>query len=302
MNNFLPEGYLIDTKENKAKVKSLDTLREAMQKGDILEARAIVCDSDHNLIVDLGCTRGIIPKKEGAIGISDGTTKDIALISKVNKPICFQIMDIKDDVAVLSRARVQNLCKKNYIEKLVCGDIIKARVTHLDSFGCFVDIGCGIASLIPIDSISISRISHSQDRFKIGQDIFVVVKTIEEDGRISLSHKELLGTWEENALNFKAGQTVAGIVRSIEDYGIFIELAPNLAGLAEAREGIKVGQKTSVYIKSLMPEKMKIKLVIVDCFDDDYTNYNYEYFIKDAHIDRFRYSPKNSNRIIETIF
>ena len=60
-----------------------------------------------------------------------------------------------------------------------------------------------------------------------------VVKSIDrETGRIYVSHKELLGTWEENANNFNIGQTVSGIVRSIEPYGIFIELASNLAVLA----------------------------------------------------------------------
>ncbi|MGL0910084.1 hypothetical protein ACSTB0_13670, partial [Faecalibacterium wellingii] len=42
----------------------------------------------------------------------------------------------------------------------------------------------------------------------------------------------LLGTWEENAAGFTVGETVVGIVRSVEEYGTFIEIAPNLAGLA----------------------------------------------------------------------
>lgn len=63
---------------------------------------------------------------------------------------------------------------------------------------------------------------------------------------------------------FCAGETAAGIIRSIEPYGIFVELAPNLAGLAEWCEGAVVGHCAAVYIKSILPEKMKIKLVIVD--------------------------------------
>ena len=120
------------------------------------------------------------------------------------------------------------------------GDIIPARVTHLEQFGCFVDVGCGIPSLIPIDAISVSRISHPSDRFKVGQDIKVIIKSL-DNGRIWLSHKELFGTWSENAAMFKTGETVSGIVRSVEDYGIFIELTPNLAGLAEPRHEVSVG-------------------------------------------------------------
>ena len=138
------------------------------------------------------------------------------------------------------------------------GDIIDAKVTHLEQFGAFVDIGCGIISLIPIDMISISRISHPKDRFYVGQNIKAIVKSIDEN-RISLTHKELLGTWEENVASFEAGETVSGIIRSVEEYGIFVELTPNLAGLAELKSGVSPGQQASVFIKSMLPDKMKVK-------------------------------------------
>ena len=48
----------------------------------------------------------------------------------------------------------------------------------------------------------------------------MVIKSITEDQKITLSHKELLGTWEENAELFSAGQTVTGVIRSVEDYGV----------------------------------------------------------------------------------
>ena len=236
MKNFQPEGNLIVTAENAGYLKSPSALREAMILGKTLEARATVCDSEHNLIVDLQCMKGIIPRTEGAIGISEGTTRDIALISRVNKPVCFKVLRIEtkdnNQYAVLSRRMAQEECYERYISGLRNGDIINARVTHLEQFGAFVDIGCGIPSLIPIDAISVSRISHPSDRFSVGQYIKAIVSG-ENDGKICLTHKELLGTWQQNADLFSAGETVAGTVRSIEEYGIFIELMPNLAGLAE---------------------------------------------------------------------
>jgi secreted PhoX family phosphatase len=54
--------------------------------------------------------------------------------------------------------------------------------------------------------------------------------------RISLTHRELLGTWLENASRFAPGETVSGIVRGNEDYGIFVELAPNLSGLTDVND------------------------------------------------------------------
>ena len=307
MTIYKPEGSLLSTASNISNLKSVSALYEAMNQGKILEAMAVTCDFNHNLIVDLGCMKGIIPRVEAAIGIDDGSVRDIAIISRVNKPTVFRITEIKKDqngnnYAVLSRKAVQLECKKYYIDSLSKGDIIPVTVTHLEPFGCFVDIGCGIISMIPIDFISVSRISHPADRFYGGQNIYAVIKEIDQSGKITLSHKELLGTWEENAQDFNIGETVSGIIRSVEDYGIFVELTPNLAGLAEPRENVYAGQSASVYIKNIIPEKMKIKLIIVDSFNTDRVIKSPKYFKTTGHINEFTYSPITSNKLVKTVF
>lgn len=306
MTEYLPEGCLIGTADNRASLLSYYTLSECMASGRILEAPCVVCDSRHNLIVDLGCMRGFIPREEGALGIAEGTTKDIALISRVNKPVSFIVTGFREDengdtYAVLSRRAAQERCKADHLDKLHSGDIIPARVTHLEPFGCFVDVGCGIPSLIPIDMISVSRITHPKDRFSVGQSIYAVVKSVDND-RICLSHKELLGTWQENAAMFEPGETVTGIVRSIEEYGVFVELTPNLAGLAELREDVHVNDCASVYIKAINPEKMKIKLIIVNTSTETFRDNELRYFLTEGHIDRWKYSTSESFKLIETIF
>jgi small subunit ribosomal protein S1 len=306
-NDYKPEGLLIATPGNRQAQQSIAALQEAMEQGRILEGRTLVCDSGHNLIVELGCCRGLIPRSETVLGIDDGTTRDIAIISRVNKPVCFMVTGFTHAadgsvMPLLSRKRVQALCKSEYATGLRPGDVVNARVTHMESFGCFVDIGCGITSLIPIDAISVSRISHPRDRFRNGQDIKAVVKSIDELERVTLTHKELLGTWEENASGFRAGETVAGIVRSVEPYGVFVELTPNLAGLAESKEGVCPGQHASVYIKNLIPEKMKIKLIVIDSFDAAYIPSDPVYYLDESHISYWRYSPEESERTIETVF
>ena len=307
MFKYLPEGKLVNTKENIRWLKNPDTIRDAYKSGKILEARVTLCDNDHNLHVDLGCMSGIIPREAGAMGISEGTTRDIALISKVGKPVCcfitdFDFDDYGDLYAVLSRKKVQEECIENYISQLETGDIIDARISHMEPFGVFADIGAGINALLPIDGISVSRIPHPNVRFTPNQDIRAIVKSRDELGRIVLSHKELLGTWEENASKFSVGETVPGIVRSTEKYGIFVELAPNLAGLAELTENVQAGQNTAVYIKSIIPERMKIKLIIVDCFDATYPPQKFDYFTEENHISYWRYSPVASEKIIESFF
>lgn len=307
MTTYKPEGWLLNTTENSIATKSLSGLQDGWNTGKILEARATVCTGEHDLIVDFGFCKGIIPRIEGALGIADGSTRDIALISRVNKPVCFQVQSFRNNpdgsiTPILSRRAAQQRCMEEFISCLRRGDVIDCKVTHMESFGCFVDIGCGISSLIPIDCISVSRISHPSDRFRQGQDIRAIVQCIDENNRVSLTHKELLGSWEENAGLFSPGETVAGIVRSVEEYGIFVELTPNLAGLAEPKEGVAAGQQASVYIKSLIPEKMKVKLIIVDSFDAKYRPEPPRYFIDSLHIDHWSYSPLCSTKIIETDF
>ena len=306
MAGYYPEGRLMNTVENISSLQSMASLTEAYYEGKILEARAIVCDSAHNLTVDLGIIKGIIPREEGAIGIREGTVRDIAVISRVNRPVCFVITDFRRNedgkmIAVLSRRLAQERCMKEHIALLTPGDIIDARITHLDSFGAFADIGCGIVSLLPIDAISVSRIDHPRERLWVGLEIKAIIKSI-ENGRISLSHKELLGTWEENVRRFSVGETVAGVIRSVEDYGAFVELTPNLAGLAEMKDNIRPGQQASVYIKNIIPTRMKIKLIIIDTFNDEYHPSAPEYFYTGHHIDHFCYSPACSEKIIATTF
>ncbi|MBR1762843.1 MAG: S1 RNA-binding domain-containing protein [Eubacterium sp.] len=303
MLKYYPEGT------NKALLKRFENyaqIKEAMKSAQIVEGRVLLCDKEHNLHIDLGVCRGVIPYREGAFGIQEGTVRDIALISKVNKTVCFKIIGFHrtesgERIAVLSRRIVQLECLKNFIDMLREGDVIDARVTHLESFGAFIDIGCGINSLIPIDMLSVSRISHPSQRLSEGQKIKTVLKKREEE-KLTFSLKELLGTWEENAALFSVGETVTGIVRSVESYGVFIELTPNLAGLAEYNSVLCEGQKVSVYIKAIIPEKMKIKLAVVEAFDEVVGVPELTYFEKENHISQWNYSTANSIKSIKTVF
>lgn len=306
MKDYNPEGTVINSEENKKYMQSALYLSAAQATQAILEAVVIMCDSEHNLIVDLGIMRGIIPREEGAIGIAEGSTRDIALISRVGKPVSFVITDIKEGAdgkkyALLSRKIAQRKCLNYILTQKRAGDIINAKITHLESFGAFCDIGCGNIALLPIDAISVSRISHPKDRFNVGDDIKAIIKNIDENNKITLSHKELLGTWKQNSAEFSQGQTISGVVRSVEEYGIFVELTPNLAGLAEPKEGVFEGQTASVYIKSIIPEKMKIKLIVIDSFDAPQEK-SVKYFYDGEHITDFIYSPEECGKQIISHF
>jgi small subunit ribosomal protein S1 len=304
---YPPEGQLLNTAENKRYLSSPAALHEAYASGSVIEGRVLLCDNEHNLHVDLGCMQGVIPRMEGALGIAEGEVRDIALISRVNKPVMVRVTGFDTDennepIAMLSRVDVQRDCTTDYINQLQPGDVIDARVSHMENFGVFADVGAGVSALLPIDAISVSRIPHPNARFSASQLIRAVVKGRDEQGRLLLSHKELLGTWEQNAQLFAAGETVPGIVRSVEKYGVFVELTPNLAGLAEFSEQVQEGNHACVYIKSILPERMKIKLIIVDSFNAAYPPPPMRYFVEGDHIDRWVYSPDCCDRVTETVF
>ena len=314
---YKPEGTLISTQRNTELIASPAGLEYAMLHGTILEGLAVLCDSNFDIHVELGGgITGIISRDEIMFCRGDESVKDIAVLTRVGKPVCFKVTGIDELrgrlVPRLSRREAQRECYVHYLSLLRPGDIIPARVTHLESFGAFVDIGCGLVSLLSVDCISVSRIAHPRDRLSCGMDIMAAVKSNDPaTGRIYVTHRELLGTWEQNAAQFSPGQTVAGIIRSVEQYGIFVELTPNLAGLAELRENkppygnVEPGQWAAVYIKNIIPQRMKIKLVLIDTHRSTQPPAPPEYFIDTSridHLDVWRYSPESCPRVIETVF
>ena len=313
-NAYLPEGCLYETERNHFYIGSLAGLERAMREDAILEASAMLCDEARNLHIGLCAGAvGIIPQSE-VLSLRPGESgKDIALLTRVGKKVCFKITGIDDSVSpvrvLLSRRAAQEECRTAYTSCLSPGDLIPARVTHTEPFGAFCDIGCGLISLLPVDAISVSRISSPADRLHNGMEIRAAVRTVDpESGRIYLSMRELLGTWEENTSLFTPGQTVAGVIRSVESYGIFIELTPNLAGLAEVRDRERdlasIGHIAAVYIKSINPERMKVKLALVDSYKGNVTVPPLHYYVPQSvhHLDRWVYSPASCARVVETVF
>ena len=307
---YLPEGALLNLPRNKAFIGSRKGLESAQKLGEILEAVALSCDNDLNLTVRLGeGLVGVIPRREATLPLPDRKEKDIAVISRVGKAVCFKVLGFgkKDNrpCVFLSRRAAQEDCLENHLRHLLPGQILSVRVTHEEPFGAFVDIGCGIVSLLSIDCISVSRISHPRDRFACGDFLRAAVKCIDrQTGRIYMTEKELLGSWEENAALFEPGQTVAGLVRSIEDYGIFVELTPNRAGLAETKEGVSVSDRATVFTKSINPERMKIKLVLIDSYKDFSAPAPLRYFLPEDcnHLSSWRYSPDCCPKSVGTVF
>ncbi len=153
-----------------------------------------------------------------------------------------------------------------YQKEIEEGSVVKGTVKNIRKFGAFVEIEQGPVGLLHIEDISVSRIKSPEERFSIGQKIDVMIKSIDkQNNKVVLTYKELLGNWDDNVKDYNEKTVVEGIVKEPDKFknGIFIELKPNLVGLAEYKEGLEYGQKVNVYIKKIIKDRKKIKLLIV---------------------------------------
>ena len=211
---------------------------------------------------------GIIPRQEiEAINVDEkGYPKENLCIGKVHKYVQFKLKEKDGDKLIFSRKDVQQEVLNSVKTDLKVGDNIKGIVKNITPYGAFIDIGGGVVGLAYIEDLSVARIKTPYERLKIGQNVNIVVKSINrETGKISLSYKDTLGTWEENAKKFSVGMNTKGIIRETEKNknGIFIELTPNLVGMAEYKEGLKYGEKVDLYIKKIDYDKKKVKVVLL---------------------------------------
>ena len=260
-----PEGW-----NNEITKVDLENARDFFNNNITLQGLVKKCDDDYNLHINFeNGIEGIIPREEvEGINIEeDGLPKSNLCTGKVHKFVQFKIKEIKqDNDLILSRKDVQREALNWMKTELKEGQIVTGIVKNIKPYGAFVEIGGGVVGLVHIEDLSVARIKSPYERLKIGQKIKIMVKSVDrENMKIILSYKETLGTWDDNAKNFDEGMKVSGIIRETEKNknGIFIELAPNLVGMAEYDEGYEYGQNVDVFIKKIDKDRKKIKLNII---------------------------------------
>ena len=227
---YTPEGWNYNTN-----VLTRDVIYNAIDNKDVLQGIVKSCDENYNLHVSLGNgIDAVMPRNEiEAINAEkDGCPRESLCTGKVNKFVQFRVKEMNEsgDI-IISRKDVQEDALNWIKNDLQVGQKIQGIVKNIKPYGVFIEIGGGVVGLAHIEDLSIARIKSPAERVKIGQKIDVLVKSIDRNnGKVILTYKELLGTWEENVQNFKEKTQVKGIVRETEknNNGIFIELTPNL--------------------------------------------------------------------------
>jgi len=107
-------------------------------------------------------------------------------------------IDIEDDgrVFISSVGQEGGIKAENYIKALVSdpevGAVYKGKVTRIMNFGAFVEILPGKEGLVHISQLAAERVAKVEDVVKVGDELMVKLVEIDSQGRLNLSHKELL--------------------------------------------------------------------------------------------------------------
>lgn len=251
---------------------SIPQLNEIKQTMQVVDFFVQSVDTNLNLVGYIGNNiKSIMPREEvsSVVNEENGLVEEKHVLNKVGKviPVCIKEVIQNADGSIeliLSKKILELKVRKWMYMHLKPGVKLRGTVVNLLDYGAFVDVGGGVTGLIKLRDISDSMIKSPDEVLRVGQKINVIVKKYDRDtGKIELSYKEQLGTFEQNVKNIKEGDIIEGTVKNRIKTGIFIELKPNLVGMAEHVNGVEYGQKVLVSVKKISYEKKKIKLIII---------------------------------------
>ncbi|WP_028315879.1 30S ribosomal protein S1 [Desulfatibacillum aliphaticivorans] len=176
-------------------------------------------------------------------------------------------------------------------EKYPIGTTIEGRIKNITDFGMFIGIDEGIDGLVHISDISwTKRINHPGDVYKKGDEVRAIVLHIDrENERFSLGIKQLEpDPWETISERYQVGTKVNGLITSVTDFGIFVELEEGIEGLVHvsevAKEKVKtpvgqfnVGDTVETVVVNINPKERRIGLSIKRLEEDEQEGYFNEY-------------------------
>ncbi|MDE0107546.1 MAG: S1 RNA-binding domain-containing protein [Bryobacterales bacterium] len=225
------------------------------------------------VFVDLGGIEGMIKYAD----LSYGRVRKAEDHVQAGQELTAKVMRIDEakDRIVLSLKAMQPDPWLTIGERFTVGQRVRGRVTSVKDYGAFVELEPGVEGLIHFTEIDWSRrAKHPTKTFTPNADAEAVVLAIDPDQRrISLSAKRLTpDPWDTHAASLEVGQVVKGVVRKIENYGLFVEIAPGIEGLVhvsdlswdsrptQPREVAQKGQEISTVILQADLENRKLSL------------------------------------------
>ena len=255
-----------------------DLLHQAYKSGVPVEGK-VTAINKWGLGVDIQGVRAFCP-------VAQIDTKFTASTEEFrDRTMQFKIIRFRDQgrTIVLSRRVLLEEAKRQEADNarlnIKAGASLRGTITRVESFGAFVDLGAGVEGLVHVSEFSHDRVKDPKEVVTPGQEIGVVVLAAKNLGnskkeRISLSMKALeKDPWDEARKQFKTGSVATGKVDTIEEFGAFIELAPNVLGMvhisemddkriSHPKEVVSVGDEVRVAVLGVDPKRRRLRLSI----------------------------------------
>ena len=172
---------------------------------------------------------------------------------------------------IVSEKSVWETKQESVISKYKVGDKVEGDVTAVTDFGAFVRFDDNLEGLVHISEIAWQRIDHPRDVLKVGDHVRAEIINI-EGSKIFLSMKKLVDDpWKKAGEKFRVGQSVKGKVIKINPFGLFVELDPDIHGLAhiselsnkpvkDVNEIARIGDEFDFRIVSIDPDNHRLGL------------------------------------------
>jgi len=260
------------------KKKSWDKIKELFTGGTVVPVKILDANKG-GLIVRVEGMAGFLPvsqlSPDNYPRVTGGEKTKILekLKELVGKSVDVKVIDVSEDEEklIVSEKAVWESKQEGVIAKYKLGDTVEGDVTAVTDFGAFVRFDAGLEGLVHISEIAWQRIDHPRDVLKPGDHVRAEVINI-EGSKIFLSMKKLVpDPWKNVAEKYKMNQIVKGRVLKINPFGLFVELDPEIHGLAhiselaskpvkDVNEIARVGDEFEFRIVSIEPENHRLGL------------------------------------------
>ncbi len=262
---------------------NVQILRQAYENSIPVDGRVTGFNSG-GLVVNLGGRRAFCPVSQ----IDTGYSKDLA--SYAGQTLTFKIVEFRGrgrNIVLSRRAHLEAEAARRadeLREKLNEGAEVTGKITRLERFGAFVDLG-GVEGLVHISEIAHNRVGHPKDVLRSGDEVNVKILELKGLGgdkeRISLSIKALLpDPWDGALERYREGEDITGKVVSIQQFGAFVEVSPGVEGLvhvsqlarsrvARPADVVSVGQEVRARIRKIDRDKKRISLSMRDLQEEE---------------------------------
>lgn len=223
--------------------RSWDKIKELLTAGTVLNVKVLDANKG-GLITRVENVPAFVPVSQlsptNYPRVAGGEKNKIQekLKQLVGQMIDVKIMDVneEEEKIVISEKAVWETKQESILSKYKVGDTVAGDVTAVTDFGAFVRFDVNLEGLVHISEIAWQRIDHPRDVLKIGDHVRAEIINI-EGSKIFLSMKKLVDDpWKSVSAKYKLNQWVKGRVLKINPFGLFVELDPDIHGLAHISE------------------------------------------------------------------